>query len=343
MISSAQLKQILLLLFILFAGILVFYELYPFLPGLLGAVTLYILLRQWFFKLTVIHNWKKWIAAVAFILGSIVVFVIPFFLMALLIAPKVMPIVQNPSLITNGVASVVTAIHKFVPQLSLDAGQIQGMLQKAVQAIPSYFGATLQILSNLLLCFFLLYFMLVSGRKLERRLQEFISLKPENINDLWQNTRVMVVSNAVGIPLLAVFQAISAIIGYLIFGVKGALLWGLLTGLFSMLPIIGTAVIWVPLVAYLFAIGDSGSAIGVLLFSVLITVNIDNVLRFTLLRKLGDVHPVITVLGIIVGIPLFGFMGLIFGPLLLSYFLLLIKVYQVEFSGKKIDVEEKPE
>lgn len=335
MISSTQLKQLLLLLVILFAGVLVFYELYPFFPGLLGAVTLYILLRQWYFKLTVIYNWKKWLAAVVFILGSIVVFVIPFFLMALLIAPKVMPIIQNPSLISNGVNSVVASIHKLVPQLTINTEQLQGVLQKAVQTLPGYFGATLQIFTNLLLCFFLLYFMLVSGRKMERKLQEFISLKTENINDLWQNTKVMVVSNAIGIPLLAVFQAISAIIGYLIFGVEGALLWGLLTGLFSMLPIIGTAVIWVPLVAYLFASGDSGAGIGVLLFSVLVTVNIDNVLRFTLLRKLGDVHPVITVLGIIIGIPLFGFMGLIFGPLLLSYFLLLIKVYQVEFAGRK--------
>ncbi|MEO6832919.1 MAG: hypothetical protein ABI378_10535, partial [Chitinophagaceae bacterium] len=112
MISSTQLKQILLLLFILFAGVLVFYELYPFLPGLLGAVTLYILLRQWFFKLTVIYNWKKWLAATVFILGSIVVFVIPITLTVLLIAPKVMLLVQNPSLITNGVSSVVAAIHQ---------------------------------------------------------------------------------------------------------------------------------------------------------------------------------------------------------------------------------------
>jgi predicted PurR-regulated permease PerM len=57
-------------------------------------------------------------------------------------------------------------------------------------------------------------------------------------------------------------------------------------------------------------------------------------MRFTLLRKLGDVHPVITVLGVMVGVPLFGFMGLIFGPLLLSYMLLLIRIYRVEFPGR---------
>ena len=142
-------------------------------------------------------------------------------------------------------------------------------------------------------------------------------------------------ANAIGIPLLAIFQAISATIGYLIFGVEGAIVWGVLTGIFSLLPVIGTTAIWAPVVGYLFATGKAGPATGLLLYSIIVTVNIDNVLRFTLLRKLGDVHPVITVLGIIIGVPVFGFMGLIFGPLVLSYFLLLIRIYQVEFSTRK--------
>ncbi|MBS1645179.1 MAG: AI-2E family transporter [Bacteroidetes bacterium] len=319
-------------MFILLLGVLVFYELYPFFPGILGAVTLYILLRQWYFKMTLIYRWKKWLAALVFILGAILVFVLPFFLIGMLLMPKLMPIIQNPSQITSGVSNIVASIQKYFPQLRIDTQHIQGMLQNILQAIPGYFGATMQILSNLMLCLFLLYFLFVSGRTIEKKVQEFMALKPENSNEIWQNTQTMVISNAVGIPLLAVFQAISAILGYLIFGVEGAVVWGVLTGLFSMVPIVGTAVVWVPLVAYQFATGATGTAIGVLLFSVIVTVNIDNVLRFTLLRKLGDVHPVVTVLGIIIGIPLFGFMGLIFGPLLLSYFLLLIKVYQVEFS-----------
>ena len=81
--------------------------------------------------------------------------------------------------------------------------------------------------------------------------------------------------------------------------------------------------------------------IGLFLFSVLITGSIDNVLRFTLLKKIGDVHPLITVLGVIVGLPLFGFMGLIFGPLMISYLLLLIKIYRVEFSTRSNTAEKK--
>jgi predicted PurR-regulated permease PerM len=101
-----------------------------------------------------------------------------------------------------------------------------------------------------------------------------------------------------------------------------------------MIPVIGTAVIFVPLVAYLYATGHGGQATGVLLYSALVIANVDNVMRFTLLKKLGDVHPVITVLGVLIGVPLFGFMGLIFGPLLLSYMMLLIRIYRVEFPAR---------
>ena len=332
MITSKQIKQIALLLLILVAAVLVLTQLFPFMPGLLGAVTLYILLREWFFKLTVVYNWKKWVAAITFIVGSIVVFVIPIVLIALLTYPKLSAIALNPNFITDGITHLTTQIQLVFPRFSLTETQVTDWIQQGLSSIPGYFGATIQVITNILLCFFLLYFMLISGRKMERRIQHFIALKNENIDEIWLKTRLMVVSNAIGIPLLAVVQGIAAIIGYWIFGVDGAIVWGLLTGLFSILPIIGTAIVWIPLIAYYFALGKTGMAFGLLIYTQIVTVNIDNVFRITLLKKFGDVHPVITVLGIIIGVPLFGFMGLIFGPLILSYFLLLIHVYQVEFT-----------
>lgn len=334
MVTPAQIKQGTLLLLILGAVILVASQLYPFLPGLLGAVTLYILLREWFFKVTVVHNWKPWLAATLFIVGSVVVFVLPFIITAMLLAPKVEALLSNPTVVTDFYNKITSRLHDFVPQLASSQEQIGDLLQRASRKLPSFLGGTLQILTNLLLCFFLLYFMLISGRKMERQLQEFISLKDENIDDIWASTRVMVVSNAIGIPVLAIIQAIAATVGYMIFRVEGAVLWGVLTGIFSMIPVIGSAAIFVPMVAYLYATGNAGNATGLLLYSVLVIANVDNVMRFTLLKKLGNVHPAVTVLGVIVGVPLFGFMGLIFGPLLLSYMMLLIRIYRVEFPGR---------
>jgi predicted PurR-regulated permease PerM len=208
------------------------------------------------------------------------------------------------------------------------------MVQRATTSVPTVLNATLNMLTNAILAFFLLYYMLVDGRKMEYTVQKYIPLKDTNIDDIWEATRVMVVSNAIGIPVLAASQAIVSILGYYMFGIEEYVLWGVITGVFSLVPIIGTAVVWIPLCVYLYAIDRSGQGTGLLLYSLLITGSVDNILRFTILRRLGDIHPITTALGIMVGIPLFGFMGFIFGPMLISYFLLLVKIYRVEFSPR---------
>src|SRR5690606_6569769 len=137
-----------------------------------------------------------------------------------------------------------------------------------------------------------------------------------------ESTRLVVYANAIGIPVLAACQGIVAVIGYRIFGVQSYLLLGLLTGVFSVVPMVGCAIVWVPVCIFLGSTGHVSSAIGLAIYSFIITGGIDNVLRFTILKKLGDVHPIITTIGIIIGVPMFGFMGFIFGPLLVSYLLL---------------------
>lgn len=146
----------------------------------------------------------------------------------------------------------------------------------------------------------------------------------------------MIKANAIGIPLLAILQGIVAAIGYFIFGVKDWGMWGFVTGVCSMIPIVGTGIVWIPLTVFLFAKGQTWQGIGLGIFSLVILTNIDYVARLTILRKLGDVHPLITIFGIIVGLGMFGFVGLIFGPLLISYFIVLVKIYMNEFKSVPI-------
>ena len=145
----------------------------------------------------------------------------------------------------------------------------------------------------------------------------------------------MVLSNAVGIPVIAVLQGIVALIGYLIIGVKEPFFWFGVTCIAAMLPVVGAALAYVPISLILLANGQTWQGIAMLIFGFLIIGSIDNVLRFTLLRKLGDVHPLTTVFGVIIGLNLFGFIGLIFGPLLISLFVLLLKIYSNEFLVKQ--------
>lgn len=312
-------------------------QLFVFLPGLLGSVTLYILMREPFFKLTVIKRWPKGWTAALFILLAIVIFVLPFWGLIQVILPKFTVLVNNPKRLDATLQGLADKMKHLSPSLQINQQQVMEMAQKLTAAIPDVLGATANMLTNAVLAFFILYFMLVDGRKMELTILQYMPLKGSNMDNIWQATRVMVVSNAVGIPVLAATQAAVAVLGYAIFGIESYVLWGIFTGIASLVPVIGCMLIWGPLCIYLYATGHGGAATGLALYSFVITGGIDNVLRFTILKRLGDVHPIITALGIIVGIPLFGFMGFIFGPLLLSYLLLLIKIYRAEFSGANID------
>jgi predicted PurR-regulated permease PerM len=335
-INSDNLKQYILLALIIILVLVLGWQVLTFIPGVLAAITLYILMREQYFKLTFIKNWKKWATAVLFITIGIVVFALPFIVLVQILLPKFYAFVNNPQNFNQSLDMLTRRLQAINPQLKIDEEQIKSLFQSAASTVPGLLSATANILTNAVLAFFLLYFMLVDGRKMERKIQRFLPLKEENIDNIWDATRLMVVSNAIGIPVLAASQAAVAALGYFLFGVQEYIVWGVVTGFFSMLPVVGSALIWIPLSIYMMISGDVGMGIGLFLYSGIITSSIDNVLRFTILKRLGDVHPIITVFGVIVGIPLFGFMGLIFGPLLISYLLLLIKIYRVEFSPRTL-------
>jgi predicted PurR-regulated permease PerM len=333
--NNTAVKQFVLIGIILVLAYVLGAQMFAFFPGLLGAVTLYILMREYFFKLTVIKHYNKSLIASLFILASIIVIVLPVAGIVQVILPKFAGIIDNQAAITETLKELSQKTKNLPPFMRINQQQVMQVMQKIAAEVPGVLGATANMLTNTVLAFFLLYFMLVDGRKMEMSIKKYLPLKDSNIDNMWTSTRTMVISNAIGIPVLAGCQAIVAIIGYAIFGIDEYILWGILTGVASLVPVIGCMLVWGPLCIYLFATAHPAAAIGLAIYSFVITGGIDNVLRFTILKKLGDVHPIITTLGIIVGLPMFGFMGLIFGPLLLSYLLLLIQIYRVEFPERE--------
>jgi predicted PurR-regulated permease PerM len=335
LIKTDSLKQIILLLLIVVIGITLIWQLAYFIPGALGAITLYILTRKMFYKLTLVRKWKKWIAALTLIGLSVVLFLIPLWVLIELLIPKFAYLFAHKGELVAQGQHVLSLIKTYIPQLKLSGENIQQFIQKAAMIVPFLLNASMAMLVNFLTALFLLYFMLMGGREMENQLSYFLPMNEKDKDQFWLETKNMVVSNAIGIPILVICQCIVAIIGYFIFGVQQPIIWGLLTGMASILPVVGTMVVWIPVCIILFVSGKIGLGIGLVLYCAIVVSNIDNVLRFTIMKKIGDVPPLITVFGVILGLQLFGLMGLIFGPLLIAYFLLLIKIYRLEFSSRE--------
>ena len=326
-----RIKQVLLLCIIILFLYLVILELQLFLPGVLGAVTLYILSRANYFQLVYNRKWKKGSAAALFIVYYLFLLGLPLYLAITLISPKVNAFLADPNAMIDAAKHSIDTVQRKIGFKVVSEATLTNSLGKLTAFVPSILNSTANIISNLAIMLFILYNMLVNGREIERVLNRIIPLKQENINMLAAETKKMVRANALGIPLISIIQGLVATLGYFIFGVKEWGLWGFLTGAFAFFPVVGTMIVWVPLVIYLYAAGDTGTATWILLYSVVVTGNVDYIARITLLKRMGNVHPVITILGVIVGLGLFGFIGLIFGPLLVSYVIVLFKIYMNEF------------
>ena len=331
-----RVKQILLLLLILLLIFLTIGQLYLFLPGILGAITLYILSRAHYFQLVYNRKWKKGRAAGLYILFYLILLGIPVFLTVMLISPKVNTFLSDPSAHIQTIREAIIQVQQKTGIAFVSEKSLSGALERVAAFLPSVLNSTANLIANLATMLFLLYYMLYNASDMERTLYRIIPLKDINTTMLASETRKIVRANALGIPLISIIQGLTATLGYFIFGVQEWALWGFLTGVFAFFPIVGTMLIWVPLVIYMYASGSPATATALLLYSAVVTGNVDYVARVTIMKKIGDVHPVVTVLGVIAGLGIFGFIGLIFGPLLVNYIIVLFKIYMNEF------VEEAP-
>jgi predicted PurR-regulated permease PerM len=337
-----RVRQILLLLLIILLIYLSLREVRLFMPGLLGAVTLYILSRASYFQLVYSRKWKKGNAAFLYIVFYLLLLGVPVFAAVSLLSPKISGVLSDPTAVITNIKQAVMQIQEKAGITIVTEKSLSNSLDQTITFIPSLLNSTLNLVVNLITMLFFLYYLLYHGSDVEKTLFRIIPLKDANTAILASETKKMVRANAIGIPLISIIQGLTATLGYFIFGVKEFALWGFFTGVFAFFPVVGTMVIWVPLVIYMYIGGETWNATGLLLYSLLITGNIDYVARITIMRKMGNVHPVITVLGVLIGLGLFGFIGLIFGPLLVSYIIVLLRIYMNEFTSQELG-EKKPD
>jgi predicted PurR-regulated permease PerM len=290
-------------------------------------------------------KWRRQWTALLYIFGYLIIICLPVYLAVVIILPKLVALFNNPVPLIVAVKTFSAKIQSTTGIEIINGNNLQEITKNLASKVPMLLTGTANFITNLLLMFFVLYYMLIHGRTMDKYLEEMMPLKNKNREILSVETDIMIRANAIGIPLLAAIQGLVAALGYFIFGIKDVAVWGFLTGVASLIPIVGTGVIWVPLTIYLFASGHTWQGFGLGIYSLAILTNIDYVARITLLRKIGNVHPLITIFGIIVGVGMFGFLGLVFGPLLISYFIVLVKIYRNEFNSVPISPlheEENP-
>ncbi|MET3034463.1 AI-2E family transporter [Chryseobacterium sp. NRRL B-14859] len=335
-ISSVVIKQISLLVIIIVLTGLICFNLSLFIPAVLGAITIYVVCRKYNFYLQEERKWKPSLAAFLLMFASLVILILPIYFIADLLIDKL----GNAQAYMAKFNVFLDKIHSYIySKTGFDILSQENMnkLKNSVGKVStSALSGTFNTLTVVMSMYFILYFMLEKPRLFEKILTSSAPLKRANISLIGDKLRKLIMANAIGIPVVAVGQGLVAIIGYFIFGAPGPVLLFALTAVSSVIPVVGTAIVYVPVCIFMIAEGNTAQGLGLAIYCVVVVGLTDNLLRFTLLKKLENIHPLNTVFGIIMGMNLFGFMGLIFGPILISFTLLLIQVYRNEFSDENI-------
>lgn len=329
-ISPTLLRQISLILLIFGLGFVLFYNMREWFPAVMGGYTLYMLMRRGMDYLTDRKRWPRALATSALMLLSFAVIFIPIQWVIGMLQTRFVSILQSPDLWNE----LTKAVHTIEVQYGLrliTPDVVTKISNWAIAEVSVLLSATLNSLLSVVIAYFVLFFLLMEGRALENGFFNFFPLKEENISFLKHETHTLVLSNAIGIPLLGILQGVSGLILYLIVGVQDPFLWFVITCIAGMMPILGVALAYIPLALIMVAQGMPLQGVIIMLYGFIVMGSVDNIARLWLQKKLGNVHPLITLFGVLLGLKLFGFIGFVFGPILISLFLLLIKLYTKEF------------
>jgi predicted PurR-regulated permease PerM len=338
--SSSQSKQQFGFYFLLLFGLFLFVMLYDYFTAFLGAVIFYLLFKNFMAYLVEKKKWRASRAALLLMILSLLIVVIPGILIVNLLYNKIAEVVSNPTSLINAFHTFDDQLKEFIGQDIFSPEQINQIKEKLAGLLPALLNKLLGTLSTLAIMYFILYFMLVSYQEMSDFLIDFLPFEP-GVTHLFQKELYdMTVSNAITTPLLAGIQGISGGLAFYFLGIPDAAFWGSMCGIFSFIPIVGSAMIWLPATLYLYVMGQHLQSYILLAYGVLIISNIDNVIRMVLQKKFADVHPVISIFGVLIGLNLFGITGLIFGPLLISFFVLGVKIYRRNYV-KKLEIKQE--
>ena len=321
--------------FLFIFGLALLYWLRDYITPFLGSVILFVMLKKPMDYLVNIKKWKRGLASITLILSTFLLIVVPLFFITQLMVSKISHVIDNP----EPILKMFNALeHQFKIWFNVDLlsdKNIAILTDSLSTIIPGLLSESLIAIGNIVLMYFILYFLLKDFDKVTPNVKSLLPISDSQFKTFTNELNSMTISNVIASPMLAGLQSLVSVLGYSLIGLDNAFLWGILTGIFSFIPFVGSALIWVPAAIMNFTEGSTNQALYLFLFGAIIISNIDNVFRFILQKKLADVHPLITVFGLLFGLNIFGLQGFIFGPLMISYFIIGLKLYRASYLKKE--------
>jgi len=324
---------------ILLLGLGILAALAPFTSGLLAAPVFYVIFEPLYRRFA--RRLNSSLAAGLTVLVGVLLIIVPGSSLLTLIVGQaqnvVSRLVQNPSL--TRLQSLTVAGFAVGPEI-VKMGQtvIGGIGRGAFAAV----GTVTLMGFNLAISFFVLYFMFVTEGRAWLAIRPYIPFSAANAELLRDRFRAVTISTVIGTGVTASIQGVLVGGAFALAGLPNAAFWGVVTVVFAILPVVGSGLVWIPGAIALYLEGSHMAAIGMLAFGAVVVGNIDNVIRPIVFRRWAQTHPLITVLGAFAGVRYLGLLGLLIGPLALSYFFELVRMYNEEYVSLPDDARASP-
>ena len=330
---------------IILVGVGMYLILKPFVVAILIAFVLSQLFGGVYKKLTRAFGKRKSLASLTSCLLIILIIFIPLVIISSLIVSETNQLFKTIQ--ENNIRERIESVSLSVPYLDLEFSNsdIQSIFgteefSKGLRSTSTFFlnaaKKTYQNTSSFLfltfVMFFCLYYFFKDGDKLLRKLMDVSPLK--NSQERMIIRKFVSVSRATlkGTLVIAIVQGVMMSILFWITGVKSAVLWGFITALVSLIPLIGPVLVWAPVGIVMLLLGFVWQGVVILLVGGLVISTIDNFLRPKLVGDETSLHPLLVFLSTLGGLALFGIAGFLLGPVVVVLFITLLDIYQTEFK-----------
>lgn len=335
-------QHILLITSLLVLGGFIIAGLQGYISAFFGAGILYVIFRSIFHRLVYRKKWNRTLVISGIIIFSLLAIILPFLVLSFLLIDRI----QYYAAHTDQILGLVKQVENLTNVKITSQENIRKILQQggtiASRQLPSLAGGLLNFLIIIGLMFFTLFYMFSAEETFKEGLRRYLPFKRDTLSDLGEQFHNNVNANVLGQVIVSFVQGILTGLTLLIFGVPDAAFWGTVAFFMAFIPVLGTPLVWAPAGLIQLSQGNTSQGVGILLVGAIIITNIDNVLRITLAKRIGDVHPLVTLVGIVVGVPIFGILGLVIGPTILSFFIVLMNVFtnQNQEFREVADVDE---
>jgi len=202
-------------------------------------------------------------------------------------------------------------------------------------AAPNFLGSLTSLVLGLFVMFFVMYYALQLSGDVAHKLTHLIPLETELKEKMLEELRAVLQGVLYGQVITALVQGALGGVGFLVFGVGNAVFWSAIMTILSFIPFVGSAIVWAPAGIFLIIEGNLWRGLGLLIYSGVIVTSIDHVMKPRLISGKSKIHPVVVLIGVLGGLKLFGFIGLVIGPLVLALLIRLVAFYDEVYLAKE--------